>query len=82
MKLNVEQMKAYLEGNKSKEEEVINSFECLKSLFLFMKNTLRLEHKKIHIENIRIIMTENVEIKCEYVFMLLKFGISKGNIST
>ena len=60
----MEQMKAYLDGNKGKEEDVLNSFEYLKSLFSFMRNTLRLEHKKVHIDNIKMIMTENIEIKC------------------
>lgn len=61
---------------------MLNSFEFLKSLFGFLKNGSRLVHKHEQIQNIKIIYSEKIEIKCEYIYNLLKFGISKGNIST
>ena len=53
-----------MKGNKTSEEDILNCFEFLKSLFVFLKNGTRLVHKQEQLKNIKIIYTDNVDVKC------------------
>ena len=64
MKQSITKMQNYLNGNKSLEEDVLNSFDYLKNFYSYIRTAFRFTHKPDQLENIKIVFFNSIEEKC------------------